>query len=238
MSIGHLVAGVALFAVGLNLAVESAMGLILRERPTIGTVQVVGHTVWLGWLMIGAMVLVVVGPFIYGPAKLRLSSVLHNKLLYADADMARADWTTNVASIVGVLGVGVGLWWLDGVAAVFISIGIVKDGVSNTRYAVRDLLDERARTQDDKAPHPAIELVLTAMKARPWAAEAGVRMRDQGQVVDVEVFFVPKRRRPPRTGVLEQTARDLAALDWQLQDVVIIPVTRIPDEATTRPAGG
>src|SRR5690606_660380 len=123
MGVGHLVAGVALLAVGLNLAFEAVSGLFAAEHPTIGTVNLFGHTVWLGWLMIAAMSVIVVGPLIYGPAKLKLAPVLHNKLLYADADMATADWHTNAASIVGVLGIGMGLWWLDGVAALFISLG-------------------------------------------------------------------------------------------------------------------
>lgn len=136
--IGHLVAGVALLAVGGILAVESIIGLVTVDRPTIGTVQVFGETIWLGWLMIAVMTITVIGPLIYGPAKLKLAPKLHNKILYADADMARADWHTNAASILGVIGIGIGWWWLDGAAAVFISIGIVWDGIKNTRYAVRD----------------------------------------------------------------------------------------------------
>lgn len=232
MGIGHLVAGVALLAVGGNLAVESVIGLVSGDRPTIGTVRLFGESIWLGWLMIGVMALVVVGPLIYGPAKLRLAPKLHNKVLYADADMAKADWQTNAASIVGVLGIGIGLWWLDGVAALFISIGIVRDGVKNTRFAVRDLIDERARTYDDKQAHPLIGRILSEMRRQPWVRQAGVRMRDQGQVFHAEVFFVPTRRRPPATSTLDTAARRLADLDWKLQDVVIIPVPELPDEAS------
>src|SRR5690606_2186399 len=154
MGIGHLVAGVALLAVGLNLGIEAATGLISGEHPTIGSVRLFGENIWQGWLMVGVMVLIVVGPFIYGSAKARLAPILHNKLLYADAAMAKADWQTNAASIIGVLGVGVGVWWLDGAAAIFISVGIVWDGVRNTRGAVIDLMDQRARTFDGAEPHP------------------------------------------------------------------------------------
>ncbi|GGA74752.1 cobalt transporter [Pseudoclavibacter endophyticus] len=232
MTIGHLVAGVALLAVGGNLAVEAAIGLISGEHPTIGTLQLFGQTIWLGWLMVGVMLLIVIGPLIYGPAKLRLAPKLHNKLLFADADMARADWHTNAASIVGVLGVGIGLWWLDGAAAIFISIGIVLDGVRNTRFAIRDLMDERARTHDDKRTHPLVNAVLAEMLRQPWVRDAGVRMRDQGQVFHTEIFFVPTRRRPPRTETLHAAAERIAALDWKLQDISLIPVGRLPDEAT------
>jgi divalent metal cation (Fe/Co/Zn/Cd) transporter len=233
MSVGHLVAGVALLAVGANLAIEAAVGLLRGERASIGTVQLFGHTIWLGWLMVAVMVVIVIGPFIYGPAKLKLAPVLHNKLLYADAAMAKADWHTNAASIVGVLGIGVGLWWLDGAAALFISVGIVHDGIRSTRHAVRDIMDERARTFDDEHTHPLIDEVLAAIRRQPWVKEAGVRMRDQGQVFHVEVFFVPWRRRPPTTDTLEDATRQLAELDWKLQDVVLIPVSTLPEEAMT-----
>lgn len=104
MGVGHLVAGVALLVIGANLAVESITGLVAGEHPTIGTVQIFGQTIWLGWLMVAVMSVIIIGPvFIYGPAKAKLAPVLHNKLLYADADMAKADWHTNVASVVGVL---------------------------------------------------------------------------------------------------------------------------------------
>lgn len=232
MGVGHLVAGVALLGVGVHLAIESFMGLVTAEHPTIGTVLLFGHTIWLGWLMIAVMSVIVIGPFIYGRAKLRLAAQLHNKLLYADADMAKADWHTNLASIVGVLGVGLGLWWLDGVAALFIAVGIVRDGVNNTRYAVGDLMDERARTHDDTEVEPLIYEILQRMHRQPWVQEAGIRMRDQGQVVHVEVFFVPAKNRPPKTSVLDAMSREIAQMDWKVQDIVLIATENIPDEAT------
>ncbi|MGO2793268.1 cation transporter, partial [Microbacterium gubbeenense] len=180
MGIGHLIAGVALLAVGLILFVESGLGLIRLEHPTIGTVSLFGTTVWLGWLMVVVMSLIVIGPFIYGPPKRRAARVLHNKILAADGDMAKADWHTNAASIVGVLGVGMGLWWLDGAAAMFISIGIVLDGFRNSRAALADLMDQRALTFDSSALHPEISRALSALHALEWIDEAGVRVRDIG----------------------------------------------------------
>ena len=228
--IGHLVAGVALLAVGGILAVESIIGLVTVDRPTIGTVQVFGETIWLGWLMIAVMTITVIGPLIYGPAKLKLAPKLHNKILYADADMARADWHTNAASILGVIGIGIGWWWLDGAAAVFISIGIVWDGIKNTRYAVRDLLDERARTYDSEDTHPLADELLKTMRRHSWVSDAGLRLRDQGQVFHAEVFFTPDGP-TPHVETLDTVVRELRAVDWKVQDIVLIPVRQIPDEA-------
>lgn len=228
MGVGHLVAGVALLAIGGNLAVESIGGLIRQEHPAIGTVQLFGQTIWLGWLMVAVMILVVPGPFFYGHAKAKLAPKLHNKVLYADADMAKADWTTTVASVVGVLGIGVGLWWLDGAAALFISLGIVRDGYKNTRSAVLDLMDQRARTHDDEEPHPLMRRIVRELEAQPWVREASVRMRDMGQVFHVEAFVVPHRRRA-RLDSVEDARQRIAGLDWKVQDVVVIPVATLPD---------
>lgn len=231
MGIGHLVAGVALFVVGANLAVESALGLIAGEHPTIGTVQIWGQTIWLGWLMVAVMAVVVIGPiFFYGPAKAKLAPILHNKLLYADADMAKADWQTTIASIVGVLGVGAGVWWLDGAAAVFISLGIIWDGARNTKAAVVDLMDERARTYDSKKPHPLAKDIVAHLRTQPWVRDAAVRLRDQGQVFHVEAFIIPRRGKVT-TRQVTATAKGIAALDWKVQDVVIVPAEELPDEA-------
>ena len=233
MGVGHLVAGVALLAVGLNLAFESAVGLVAGEHPTIGTVVLWGHTIWLGWLMVAVMAVVIIGPvFFYGPAKAKLAPVLHNKLLYADADMAKADWQTTVASIVGVLGVGAGVWWLDGAAAVFISLGIIWDGFRNTRAAIVDLMDQRARTYDSKEAHPLAADIVAYLRDRPWVSDAAVRMRDQGQVFHIEAFVVPRRRKVT-VHDLTRTAEGVAALDWKVQDVVIVPAEHLPDEADT-----
>lgn len=233
MGVGHLVAGVALLAVGLNLAIEAVTGLIAGEHPTIGTVPLFGQTIWLGWLMVAVMAVVIVGPvFLYGPAKSKLAPVLHNKLLYADADMAKADWQTTVASIVGVLGVGVGVWWLDGAAALFIALGIIWDGFRNTRTAIVDLMDQRARTYDSKNPHPLARDIVSYLRSRPWVADAGVRMRDQGQVFHVEAFVVPHRSKVSVEDI-DAAAAGIADIDWKMQDVVVMPVGDLPDEADT-----
>ncbi|MBW9119339.1 cation transporter [Microbacterium trichothecenolyticum] len=230
MGVGHLVAGVALLAVGGNLAYEAISGLVRADHPSIGTVYLFGQTIWLGWFMVAVMSVIVIGPFFYGHAKAKLAPKLHNKVLYADADMAKADWTSTVASIVGVLGVGIGLWWLDGVAALFISLGIMWDGWRNSRGAIRDLIDQRARTEDDARPHPLIARIADRVEEFGWVRETAVRMRDMGQVFHVEVFVVP-RGDEVRLEQIEEARSAIARLDWKVQDVVVIPTPSLPDEA-------
>lgn len=182
--------------------------------------------------MVIVMTIIVIGPLIYGRAKSKLAPVLHNKLLYADSDMSKADWQTNAASVVGVLGVGFGLWWLDGVAALFISLGITWDGVRNTKSAVIDLMDQRARSYDDKDPHPLAREIVEHLRAQRWISDAAVRMRDQGQVFHVEAFVVPHRRRVP-VARIDEISESIAAMDWKVQDVVIVVCSVLPDEADT-----
>ncbi|SFR92752.1 cation diffusion facilitator family transporter [Microbacterium sp. cf046] len=230
MGIGHLVAGVALLVIGGDLALESILSLVQQEHPTIGTVTLFGHTIWLGWLMVGVMSVIIIGPFFYGHAKAKLAPKLHNKVLYADADMAKADWTTNVASIVGVLGVGLGIWWLDGAAALFISLGITWDGFKNCKSAILDLMDQRALTHDDKAPHPLLGAIVHELEALPWVRSAAVRLRDMGQVFHVEAFVVPRRHKVS-TEQIEAAREAIVTMDWKVQDAVVVVVPTLPEEA-------
>ena len=147
--------------------------LITAEHPTIGTVQLFGQVFWLGWLMIAAMVITGVPPVILGRLKMKLARDLHDKVLYADADMNKADWMTAVGSIIGVTGIGLGLWWLDAVAALFIAVTILSDGIKNTQAAVTDLMDARAATFDDARPHPVIGEINDYLRGLDWVADAG-----------------------------------------------------------------
>lgn len=237
VGVGHLIAGVALLAVGGMLGFEAVSGLVKVEKATIGTLDLFGHTVWLGWLAIAVMVLIIIGPLIYGPAKLKLAPTLHNKILFADADMAKADWHTNAASIVGVLGIGLGLWWLDGAAATFIALGIMSDGVRNAMAALADLMDQRARTVDGKKPHPLAGEIVECARSADWVADAAVRVRDEGQVLHAEVFVKPKSDEV----TLEQVGDlvdEIIEIDWKVHDVVVVPTGDLPDIADDGRRGG
>ncbi len=235
VGVGHLVSTVALTAMGGYLIVESITTLVTAEHPTVGTVVVLGQVVWLGWLMIGVMALTIAPPIIIGRIKMRLAEQLHDKLLHADADMNKADWTTAVGSIVGVLGIGLGVWWLDAAAALFIAGGILRDGLRNLRVAVLDLVDQRASTVDHDDVHPLAARVDERMRSLRWVRAAGTRLRDQGHVLHAEIFLVP--RGPVTLRRLERARRIARDLDWKLEDAVIVPVAALPDEVS-RGAGG
>ena len=149
VGVAHLVAAVALTAMGTFLIYDSAVGLITAEHPSIGSVQLFGQVFWLGWLMMAVMVLTGVPPVLLGRVKMKLAEELHDKVLYADAKMNKADWMTALGSFVGVAGIGIGWWWTDALAALFISLSILSDGVQNLRSSILDLTDIRATTFDN-----------------------------------------------------------------------------------------
>ena len=222
----HLASSITLLFMGAFLVYDSAMTLITAEHPTIGTVHLFGQTIWQGWLMIGALILTGIPNVLLGRAKMKLAEPLHDKVLYADADMNKADWMTAFAAVIGVAGIGMGLWWLDSAAAILIGADIVRDGFTNTRAATRGLLDRQARTHDDKQEHPLVQRVHDTVSGLGWVAEAQVRMRDEGHVFHTEVFVVPHAE--PTLELLESARTLVTALDWKLDDTVIVPVRDLP----------
>lgn len=230
VGVAHLVAGVALFAMGTFLIVDSGSGLLQGEHPPIGSVVLFGQTVWLGWLMMIVMALTIPLPIYFGHVKMRLARELHDKVLYADADMNKADWQTAVGSIVGVAGIGLGLWWADAAAALFIAVSILWDGVKNMRSAITDLMDTRATTFDDDEPHPITTKVDAYLRSLSWVDQVGSRVRDQGHVFHIESFIVPRTHRTPSIRKLTEARDACIALDWKVQDIVLIPIDRLPEE--------
>jgi divalent metal cation (Fe/Co/Zn/Cd) transporter len=111
VSIAHLCSALALFVMGTYLLIESIIKLVTAEYPTINSVELFGQTIWLGWLMLPALAWSGLPAVFLGRAKIPLAEELHNKVLYADAKMNKADWLTAGAAMVGIVGIGFGLWW-------------------------------------------------------------------------------------------------------------------------------
>lgn len=225
---GHLAASTALLMVGVLLVADSMMALIAAERPPIGSLSIFGTPIWAGWLMIAVLVYTLIGPIIIARVKMPLAQTLHDRVLYADADMQKADWMTAGGSILGILGVGIGWWWADAVVAIGIAFSIVHDGWSNLRYAVRGLMDGRARTYDNKHTHPLVAQVEDVLHAVPWAVDARSRVRDVGHLLHVEAFLVPRAGAVSATQV-EEVSECIKALDWKIDEAIVMIVQQIPD---------
>jgi len=184
-SLAFLISAVALVSVGGFLLFESIKTLILQEHPSIGLITMFGHDIWLGWAMIAALIYSVVPPVILGRLKQPLAKKMQDKVLHTDALMQKADWTTGLAGILGVLGVGLGLWWADAVAAGFISFEILRDGIKNLRTSTAELIDGMPRALDSNdIADDARDLELALLQKYP---EARVRMRESGRYILVQI---------------------------------------------------
>jgi cation diffusion facilitator family transporter len=236
VSIAYMIASFALLVLGAFVFFDSAMKLIRLEHPPIGVIQLFGEEIWLGWLMIAALVWSAVPAVILGRAKLKIADDLHDKVLYADAEMNRADWMTATAAMVGVLGIGIGWWWADGVAALFISLDIVRDGARNVRAAVHDLSDARPRTHDSKEFHPLVAEIEQLVEGLDWVEEGAVRLREEGHVFTGEVLVVP-RGEDGLMKRLSDLSEEILGMSWKLYDVVVAPVEEVdvPKPEATSP---
>lgn len=228
ISIGYLIASVALGVMGVVLVLDSVMKLVTFEHPSIGSVTLMGHHVWLGWLMIPAAAYSAFPAMVIGRMKLPLANELHDKVLFADAKMNKADWLTGMAAIAGVVGIALGLWWADAVAAIIISTDILQDGVENVRAAVGDLMDTAPKRVDGSARDPLPARVESAVGELPWVKAVAARFREEGHVYFGEVFVVP-RGLTIETTQLDEASEVIGQIDWRLHDVVVVPVSSLEE---------
>jgi cation diffusion facilitator family transporter len=229
VSVGHLCSALALFVMGAYLLVDSVLKLITMEYPTINSVELFGRTVWLGWLMLPALAYSALPSVFLGRAKIPLAEELHNKVLYADAKMNKANWLTAGAAMVGVVGIGFGLWWADAAAAAIISLDITKDGVSNLRRAVVDLMDQAPTTVDGDEADPLREELARMLRDLDWVEDVDLRLREEGQVYFGEALVVPSDE-TNITEKVEDALRRASDLDWRIQDLALTPVRELPQE--------
>ena len=228
ISVAYLAGAIAIVALGAFILFDSSHKLIRGEHPSIGMVELFDWQLWQGWLMLAVLVYTGVPPVLLGLMKKPLAEKLHDKVLYADAEMQRADWMTAGAAMVGVVGIGFGLWWADSVAAIVIALDVIRDGARYTGRAVLNLMDARPRTHDEKKPHPIKLQVEDELRRMEWVREAVVRMRELGHVFAVNAFVVPVADDgiPDR---VEETIERLRALDWKVHDVSVTVVRGLED---------
>ena len=223
--IAFLGASCALLLIGAFMVIDSGIQLVKMEHPTIGTLHLFGRDVWLGWVMIAALVYSAIPPMILGRLKKKLARDLHEKTLHVDAETNAADWMTALSAILGIVGIGFGLWWADAVAALVIASGIVKDGVTNIRQAVGDLIDNRPTRTTEAKPDDIVDRLRGALLELAWVRDADLRLRDEGHVVAGEAYVVPASEE----GLIERLAeaeRLLCDHDWRVCDVPVIPLSR------------
>ena len=225
-SIAFLVAALALLTMGLYLLIDNSIKLVRAEHPTIGSVELFGRPIWLGWVMLAALAYTGIPPVFLGRAKLGPAERLHDKTLHADATMNRADWMTVAAATLGVAGIGIGWWWADAVAALVISLDVIKDGLQNVRSVIADLMDREPHKVDHSGPDEVPGRLVEELGKLSWVAAADVRLRENGHVYFGEVFIVPHDDADP-LGRIRQAGEIAKSTDWRVNDVSVELVERL-----------
>ncbi|PHR10690.1 MAG: cation transporter [Aequorivita sp.] len=227
-SIAFLTGSTALFGMGVFLLVDSTITLIKAEHPTIGTIVLFGKQIWMGWIMIAVLIYSSLPAMYLGYKKLPLAKKLHNKILYTDANAQKADYMTGFAAMLGILGLGIGWWWADASAALFISFSVLKDGYTNLKDAVEDLMDRKPLQIKADKPDKLVAKTENFVKTWDWVKDAKVRFREEGQVYfgDVQVIIKPGTDVPKS---IEEGLKKLQAFHWKIYDVTLMPVQELID---------
>jgi cation diffusion facilitator family transporter len=227
VSIAYLCSSLALFSVGGFLIIDSVLTLIEQDRPTIGMITLFGKSFWLGYLMIAALVYGSVPPVILGRLKLPLAEKLHEKNLYTDAEMSKADWMTGLAAILGIIGIGFGFWWADALAAAIISLDIMYDGYKNLKQAVVDLMNQEPKTVNNQETDPLIKIVQDYLARKTWIRDVRVRLREEGHIYMGEAFIIPAEDLN-LTELITEASQEVRKINWKIQELVITPVKELP----------
>lgn len=222
--LGFFVSAVALAAVGASLLYNAIMTLIEAEHATVGSIVILGYDLWLGWLMLAAQLYALVPPLIIGRMELPLAEQLNDKLLHTDALMNKANWMTGAAGLAGVLGLGLGWWWADSLAAAIISLDILNDGVKALRSSTAELVDGGPRALS--SPRLSDDAQKLRDKLEATFPGSDVRLRETGRLIRAEVHgaYPPGEPHDPRDYWSGDPSRA-----WRLAQVSFVPPT-MPDD--------
>jgi divalent metal cation (Fe/Co/Zn/Cd) transporter len=219
-SLAFLIAAVALAGVGALLLWDSIGTLAAREHATVATIHLFGRDLWLGWLMLAAQVYSIIPPLIIGRKEMPLARRMQDEVLFTDSKMNKANWQTGAAGLAGIIGLGLGWWWADSVAAAFISVGIISDGLRALRIATAELIDGVPRDLGSTRPDPEAQLLIEKLRAQyPGAV---IRLREKGRYIHAEAHGVD----PDLRQNLDALWPGEPGRSWRLAQLAFVP----PDE--------
>lgn len=215
--LGFFVAAVSLTCVGVLLLFNALMALATTEHATVGSIVIFGREIWLGWLMVAAQIYALVPPMLIGRKELPLAEKLNDKLLHTDALMNKANWLTGAAGLAGIIGLGIGWWWADSVAAAIISLDVINDGIKALRSSTAELIDGAPRALSD--PTLSEDAQALGKRLKEEFPGATIRLRETGRLIRAEVHNThpPQKARHPRH---YWPAEDRS---WRLAQVSFVP---------------
>lgn len=218
--LGFFVSAVSLTAVGGFLLYNAIKTLIVAEHATVGSIVLLGQDIWLGWLMLAAQLYALIPPLIIGRMELPLAEALNDKLLHTDALMNKANWMTGAAGLAGVIGLGLGWWWADSLAAAIISVDILNDGVKALRSSTAELVDGAPRALSSPRLSEDAQRLQDRLAADFPGAD--IRLRETGRLIRAEVHGAYPPPEPRHPSHYWPGDRDRA---WRLAQVSFVPPT-------------
>ncbi len=220
-ALSFLVAASAVLVVGLFILGDAVHSLISQERPTLGHTDLWGVQVWSGWVMIAALIYSIIPPVVLGHMKVALAHELYEKTLYADGMMNKADWMTGLAGVLGVIGIGMGYWWADAVAAAIISLDVCKDGVTQLRRAISVLLNQRPTEVGSDEPLTIDLKISESLLKLSYVNRVEMRLREEGHIISGEVFVTLKDDVSNISEKLRELEEAAMATDWRLHGIIV-----------------
>lgn len=222
-TIAFLSSSLALTAMGGYLLTSGLQALIAAHHPDLGPIWGRQSGYWDGWLIIATLAYSIAVPTLLGRFRRPLAARIHDKGLFADATMGRMDWLSGGTAIIGVLGVGLDLWWADFVATLIIGGLIAGYGIRHLHTAICDLIDEVPRQIGSHRLDPLGENIRQYLISLPWVREARVRLREEGRLLAGVALI------RPLSGDVDVTRLDAArahieSMDWRLLDCQLVPV--------------
>ena len=132
--------------------------------------------------------------------------------------MNKANWLTGAAGLAGIIGLGLGWWWADSVAAAIISLDVLNDGIKALRSSTAELVDGAPRALSSTDLSDDAQNLCDRLKAEfPGGT---IRLRETGRLIRAEVHDThpPAQCRHPRYYWPEGEDRA-----WRLAQVSFIP---------------
>ena len=219
-SAAYLSSSLALFILGLYLFLDGVHVLLIREHPSIGDFNFLGHSVWFGYLMILALLWSSLPSTVLGHIKLPLAYKLYDKILLADSQMNKASWMSGFASILGIIGIGLGYWWADALVGIIISGDILHDGYIHLKQSLLDLLNQSPKTLKDNKREPLVPEITKLVADELWVKTVTVRFRDEGHVYFGEIFIVPKTKNVSGDKI-DNLLVKIRNYHWRFHDVIL-----------------
>ena len=129
-TVGTVLLGLILVLVGGLMAYDSLILLFADERPPVPT-----------WPALVAAGVSIIGKEWIFQYSLRIGRELKSDLLIANAWHSRSDALSSIVVLVAVAGSMLGIWWLDGVAAVLVALLVGKIGWDLIARSITELVD-------------------------------------------------------------------------------------------------